>query len=139
MLAKDLEISRGELYKIVKFYRIYSIVSGVRRQLSWTHYKLLIEISAVEKRDFFEIQTIRNSWSYRELEKQLKKGVYEKTSKNEIEEAFKTKLPAVIPQKIFKDSYDFSFMGSQSHKSEREEKDDATSKTYDIKSVALIT
>lgn len=120
LLAKDLNIGRIELYRIVKFYRIYSIVGTLSQQLSWSHYIELITVENNEERKFYESQSIRNSWGVRELHKQIKNKLYQKTSPKEIKEAFKTKLPAVIPQKIFKDTYDFTFIELQPHKSERE-------------------
>ena len=71
-LTVDLGIGRRLLYEIVKFYRVYPIVHAVRAQLSWTHYRGLIEIENEEARTFYENQTIIHSWSYRELQKQIK-------------------------------------------------------------------
>ena len=77
-LAIDLKFSRSLIFEIVQFYRSYPIVHALRGQLSWTHYGLLISIKDTEEREFYEIQTIRNSWSYRELEKRIKANEYQK-------------------------------------------------------------
>jgi len=119
-LAIDLVISKRDLYRIVKFYRTYQIVGSVSPQLSWTHYRYLIEIDDVKERSFYERQTIIHSWSVRELQTQIKSRLYEKTSKKDVQELFKTKLPAVRPQQVFKDSYDFTFIELQPQKGERE-------------------
>ena len=71
-LARDLNFSRRLMFDIVQFYRTYPIVHALHAQLSWTHYRLLSSIKNDEERQFYEIQTIRNSWSYRELEKRFK-------------------------------------------------------------------
>ncbi len=93
---------------------------AVRAQLSWRHYLELIRLEDEKERTFFQIKIIQNSWSYRELNKQIKAGLYRNTSKQEIEESFKTKLPAVDSQAIFKDTYDFRFIELQPERSEKE-------------------
>ncbi len=120
LLAKDIGLSRPDLYRIVNFYKTYPIVSTLRRQLSWSHYRQLISIKNSKEREFFEITIIKNSWGIRELENQIRNNLYKKISAKEIQEAFKTKLPAVVPQKVFKDTYDFSFIELQPHKREKE-------------------
>lgn len=60
-LIIDLGIGRRLLYEIVKLYRVYPIMHAVRAQLSWTHYRSLIEIDNEEVRTFYEKQTIIHS------------------------------------------------------------------------------
>lgn len=36
-------------------------------QLSWSHYQLLMRIHNIEERAFYEIETLQNNWSLREL------------------------------------------------------------------------
>ena len=112
-LTIDLNTPKRRLYEIVRFYRTYPIVRSVTAQLSWTHYVSLIEIDKDEKRAFYQNKAGLHSWSVRELKKQIKSKLYENTPQNEIEEIFKTKLPATEPQKIFKGLYDFSPLGLQ--------------------------
>ena len=54
------------------FYRVYEIVGSVSPQLSWTHYRYLIEIDNVNERAFYQHKTIIHSWSVRELQKNIK-------------------------------------------------------------------
>ena len=89
-LIVDLGIGRRRLYEIVKLYRVYPIVHAVRAQLSWTHHRRLIEIDNEEARTFYENQTIIHSWSYRELQKQIKNKLYEHTPKKEVQAVFQT-------------------------------------------------
>jgi hypothetical protein len=97
-LTVDLGIGRRLLYEITKFYRVYPIVHAVRAQLSWTHYRSLTEIESEEARTFYENQTILHSWSSRELKKQIKARLYEKTPKKEIQTVFS--LPKCGPPTI---------------------------------------
>ncbi len=118
-LAQDLEIRRRDLYNIVRFYRLYPIVSSVSTQLSWTHYRYLITLDDDQERAFYQNQAILHSWSVRELQRQIKNKLYENTPKKEIEETFKTKLPAIRTHEVFKDTYDFSFVELEHREGEK--------------------
>ncbi|MHB8903578.1 MAG: PDDEXK nuclease domain-containing protein [Patescibacteria group bacterium] len=110
-LAIDLNTARPRLSEIIRFYKCYSIVRTLCEQLSWRHYVLLITIVNQKERKFYEQKIVANSWSVRELARQIKSHLYQKTDSKEIEEMFKTKLPAIIDIKnIFKPDYDFNFL-----------------------------
>lgn len=82
-----------------KFYLLYqnnfqdSISDALRRKsdeakempdfyLSWTHYRELIRIDNPVARKFYEIETINNNWSYRELIRQRSSLLFERLSKS---------------------------------------------------------
>ena len=48
--------------------------------LSWTHYRTLLRVDKSEARAFYEIEAIQNSWSARELERQINSLLYERIS-----------------------------------------------------------
>jgi predicted nuclease of restriction endonuclease-like (RecB) superfamily len=110
-LSVDLGLKKSLLYEIVSFFNTYKNFHTVCGKLSWSHYGFLIKIKDEKKRLFYQNKVVLHSWSVRELRKQIKNKLYENTPKNEIEEIFKTKLPATEPQKIFKGLYDFSPLG----------------------------
>jgi predicted nuclease of restriction endonuclease-like (RecB) superfamily len=110
-LSVDLGLKKSLLYEIVGFFNTYKNFHTVCGKLSWSHYGFLIKIKDEKKRLFYQNKVVLHSWSVRELRKQIKNKLYENTPKNEIEEIFKTKLPATEPQKIFKGLYDFSPLG----------------------------
>ena len=110
-LSVDLAIEHKLLYRTVKFYRIYPIVATLSRQLAWSHYVELIELNTDKERQFYESKIITNSWSVRELRKNIYNRLYQKTDQKEVDEILRTKLPTVIDlQKIFKPDYDFNFL-----------------------------
>lgn len=110
-LAVDLDITRPRLSEIIRFYRCYPIIRSVSEQLSWKHYVTLITIVDQKERRFYEVKAISNCWSFRELARQIKGCLYQKTDSKEVEEIFKTKLPAIIDVKnIFKPDYNFNFL-----------------------------
>jgi len=117
-LAKDLGISKRLLFEIITFYKAYPIVHTLRAQLSWSHYGLLITVGNTEERQFYEIQTIKNSWSVRELQKRLKGNEYQKLKqKGQIDLRLPSPLPAT--QEIFKHTYDWDFVEIEEKHSEK--------------------
>lgn len=46
--------------------------------LSWTHYRLLVRADKAAARAFYEIEAVANSWSARELERQISSLLYER-------------------------------------------------------------
>lgn len=54
-LSVDLDVGKRDLYRIIRFYRLYEIVTTVSSQLSWSHYIELINIS--KKNNGFFIKT----------------------------------------------------------------------------------
>ena len=120
-LSVDLDVKKRLLYKIVKFYRLYPIVSSLMTQLSWTHYYWLVDISNNQERKFYETKTINNSWSVRELAKQIKNQLYQTTDNQEIKNTFKTTLPTLPNiQNIFKPVYNLDFLTIEPRHLEKE-------------------
>lgn len=46
--------------------------------LSWTHYRILLKVERQEARQFYEIETIRNGWSARQLERQISSLLFDR-------------------------------------------------------------
>jgi len=40
-------------------------------KLSWSHYLVLMRVNNIDERNFYEIESISNNWSLRELERQI--------------------------------------------------------------------
>ena len=49
-----------------------------QRILSWSHYVTLLTIDNSDERSFYEIETTRNDWSVRELERQIASSLYQR-------------------------------------------------------------
>jgi predicted nuclease of restriction endonuclease-like (RecB) superfamily len=54
------------------------ISSDTKAALSWTHYLVLIRIENKEERSFYEIESLHNNWSVRELKRQYNTSLYER-------------------------------------------------------------
>ncbi|MDR0823333.1 MAG: DUF1016 N-terminal domain-containing protein, partial [Endomicrobium sp.] len=73
--------SQRNLEQMRQFYLVYSnpqIPQTVSAEfkLSWSHYLKLMRIVDENERKFYEIESINNNWSLRELERQYNSALY---------------------------------------------------------------
>jgi predicted nuclease of restriction endonuclease-like (RecB) superfamily len=68
----------SNLWNMRQFYQNYPILDAVRRELSWTHYRILMRVENPQARSFYEIECIKNNWSARELERQKGSLLFER-------------------------------------------------------------
>lgn len=61
-----------------QFYRAFPIVSALRTQLNWTHYKSLISIENQDKKEFYIAESTKNNWTARQLERQINSQLFER-------------------------------------------------------------
>lgn len=131
-LAQKLEPEYGsgfsvrQLERSRQFYKMYPIASAVRSQFNWTQYKLLMAISDDNKREYYELETLNNCWTARELERQINSQLYERLllsndKENVLAVARKERIPQT-PQEIIKDPVVLEFLGLE-RKAEYYEKD----------------
>ncbi len=120
-LANELQpqfgsgFSKRQLYRYVQFYRTFPIVSALRAQFSWTHYKSLISIDNQDKREFYIAETEKNNWSTRQLERQINSQLFERLLlsndvKSVLQVARNEKQP-ISPTEIIKDPMVLEFLG----------------------------
>jgi len=98
-----------------QFYRTYPIANAVRSQLNWYQYRLLIQIDNEDKREYYELESVNNGWTGRELERQINSGLYERLllsndKKAVLEVARKQRIPE-HPSEIIKDPMFLEFLG----------------------------
>ena len=98
-----------------QFYRMYPIANALRSQFNWTQYRLLIAISDEYKREYYELETMNNCWTARELERQINSQLYERLLLSNDKEsvlavARKERMPQ-SPQEIIKDPMVLEFLG----------------------------
>jgi len=55
---------------------------GLSDELSWSHYRLLMRVENEHARSFYEIETERNRWNVRELERQINSLFFERLLKS---------------------------------------------------------
>lgn len=70
--------TRPNLFRMRQFYEAYRSnrkVSPLVRQLPWTHHLIILsQARPVETREFYILATIKERWSKRELERQIRSG-----------------------------------------------------------------
>jgi len=60
------------------FYHTFPNCDALRHELSWTHFRLLLRIEKEEARNFYMLESVKNNWSTRELERQINSLLYER-------------------------------------------------------------
>ena len=120
--ANSAGFSAQNLWRMRQFYRAYHAkpkLSAVLRELNWTSNLLILgKCRGPAEREFYLHAASRERWSSRELERQLKHGLYARTVLHP------PKLSAVLrelhPQAAtaFKDTYALSFLGLPAKHSE---------------------
>lgn len=72
---------RGTLYRCLKFYKMFpEIVAALGQQsgaiLSWTHYRILLQVEDKAARDWYEKEAIEQTWSVRTLQRNISSQYY---------------------------------------------------------------
>lgn len=109
--------SEQSLWNMRRYYQCFPILSALRRELTWTHYKLLIRVENETARAYYLNEVADQNWSTRVLERQINSLYYERLQMSrdkkpvikEIQE--KTKPLAATPQDVIKDPYVLEFLG----------------------------
>ena len=61
-------------------YRDHEIVAPLVRQLPWTHNLIILgQCKRLEEREFYLSKAVAEKWNMRELERQIKLGLFEHT------------------------------------------------------------
>lgn len=83
-LAKDLKVKHGKgfskssIYLCRQFYLKYPKFQTVSGILSWSHYAELLTVSDDLARNFYEKQSIKENWSFREMKRQIDSALFQR-------------------------------------------------------------
>lgn len=106
--------TQRNLFRMRQFYEAYQgneKVSPLVRQLPWTHNLIILNQSKrPEEREFYLRLAIQEKWSSRELERQFKTALFERTVLNpaKVSAALSQTHPDAL--NVFKDSYMVEFL-----------------------------
>lgn len=109
--------SQRNLEQMRKFYISYSISQTVSAEfkLSWSHYLILMRMDNLDERNFYEIESIENNWSLRELRRQIDSALYERLvlsgDKDKIKSLALKGQVLEKPEDVVKDPYILEFLG----------------------------
>ncbi len=83
-LSENLEpnfgsgFSKYQLEMGRKFYRLFPNLDILQSQLSWSHYRFLIDLDNEDKIEFYAVESIKNNWSAKQLERQVNSQLFER-------------------------------------------------------------
>jgi predicted nuclease of restriction endonuclease-like (RecB) superfamily len=89
-------------------------INKLINQLSFTHFIELIKAGTPAKRIFYEVETLKNNWTVRELQRAMNSMLYERTglSQNKDEVIKKhIKGEKLAPEDLFRNPYVLEFLG----------------------------
>ena len=120
-LAQEIEPEYGsgfgerQLKFCRQFYKTYPNGNALRSQLNWSQYRMLIQISDPDKREYYELEAVNEGWTGRQLERQINSMLYERLLLSNDKEsvlavARKERTPE-SPQEIIKDPMVLEFLG----------------------------
>lgn len=122
--------SEKHLRKCIQFSSIFQekeIVATLCRQLSWSHFRLLIPITDALKREFYTQLCIHEKWSVRVFKERIKSMMYERTAVSKLpEKNIQNDLELLKNEQVissdlvFKDPYILDFLDLKDTYSEQD-------------------
>lgn len=110
--------SRSNLQSMRNLYLNYEKCQTLSGKLSWSHYLLLLGVSDLNARSFYEHECENSNWSVRELERQIDSALYERLllSKGEVNKQIVLELSQKgvtfqTPDSFIKDPMVVEFIG----------------------------
>lgn len=118
------EFGRGfnarNLFRMVRFAEVFpdeEIVSALRTQLGWTHFRMIVPLEDDLQRDFYAEMCRIEKWSTRTLEKKIGGMLYERTAlSKKPDKLIRAELAALrdedklTPDLVFRDPYVLDFL-----------------------------
>ncbi len=110
--------SSTNLKMMRRLYNEYQIGQTLSDRLSWSHYLLLLGISDLNERSFYEHECENSNWSVRELERQIDSQLYTRlllskgeVNKKEVLELANKGITYQTPDSFIKDPMVLEFVG----------------------------
>lgn len=112
------------LQQMKKFYMTFQNTNALRSQLSWTHYRLLLKVKNETARNWYIEESVKNTWSSRQLDRQISSLYYERLLSSRDKKIVKTEaevnLSQVNPEDFIKDPYVLEFLNLKNYPALRE-------------------
>lgn len=125
-LAKRLseEFGKGfsapSLWNYRQFYLEFPILSSVWRELSWSHFKMLMRVKNTQARAWYADEAATQSWSVRALDRQISSLYYERLLGSQKQDGVRDEAAKKIaieatsdPRDFIRDPYVLEFLGVQ--------------------------
>lgn len=105
---------KSNLSNMRKFYNSFPIFDALRQELTWTHYRCLLNVENPKAREFYIQESIASGWSTRVLDRQIKSLYYERLlssqNRNEVKAEMQEKTKDLQPEDFLKDPYILEFL-----------------------------
>ena len=96
-ISKELKKTYGKgfeirnLYYFLQFYKtfpniLHSVNAKSKLLLSWTHYKILLQVEDENAREWYERETAEQTWSVRTLQRNISSQYYYRLLKSQLKE-----------------------------------------------------
>ncbi|MDR0794808.1 MAG: PDDEXK nuclease domain-containing protein [Tannerella sp.] len=108
----EIQIQQSETVELTEEYPISNEL--LLSRLSYTHFVELLRAKEPLERLFYEVETIKNNWSVKELERAFDSGLYVRTGLSANKEAVITKFKNLKPTQtadVVRDPYFLEFLG----------------------------
>jgi predicted nuclease of restriction endonuclease-like (RecB) superfamily len=106
---------RSNLFHMRAFFLAYPKVDALRRQLSWTHYRILLRVDKPDARAFYEAEAVNARWSTRELARQVASLLFERLALSRDKEGVlalaREGHEIRVPSDLVKDPFVLEFAG----------------------------
>lgn len=110
--------SKSNLFSMRRFYLEFPKFQTLSGKLSWSHYLLLLGVSDLNARSFYEHECENSNWSVRELERQIDSQLYTRlllskgeVNKKEVLDLAKNGISYQTPDSFIKDPMVLEFIG----------------------------
>lgn len=106
---------RSNLWHMRNFFLGYPKLDALRRELSWTHYRVLLRVEKPDARSFYEAEAVAARWSTRELERQVNSLLFERLALSRdragVQALARSGHEIADPTDLVKDPYVLEFVG----------------------------
>lgn len=96
------------------FYLAFQKRDTLCRELSWSHYRLLMRVKDPEARKFYAEEAAKSGWSVRQLQRQINTFYYNRILASKDKSSVAAEIETLVPkpeyEKIIKDPYVLEFL-----------------------------
>jgi len=115
--------TRRKLYYMCQFYEAWresEFVPALRAQINWTCHRLILDRKTQEEREFYLRLAAKEHYTSRELEQQIKSGLFTRLLTSKGRASLPAKKAHPIIEDVFRDSYVLNTLGLPERHSEKD-------------------
>lgn len=95
----ELDLIFSSLYKYLRFYKTFPILDSLRPKsgniLSWTHYRVLLQVSEANVREWYLNEAASQTWSARTLQRNVSSQYYQRMLLSQHKDAVKAEMQKI--------------------------------------------